>query len=299
MYNHPKQLAIIGPTASGKSALAIKIAKELDADILSLDSLAIYKEIDIASAKPTKEEMDGIAHYGIDLIYPNEPFDVTIYVQLYREVYKKAREKNRTLIIVGGTSFYLQTLLKGISNTPKLNKEEQAYIAHLLQDKQKAYELLLKIDPHYISKIASNDRYRIEKALAIYVASKIAPSLYFEQNPPQPIIEDRLPIYEISVEKEYLINRIEKRTAMMLQDGLVEEVSYLKEKYGVEPYCMKAIGIKETLDFIENKIDEKELVSLISIHTRQLAKRQNTFNKTQFKEKISGGCDSIYEEILR
>lgn len=93
MYNHPRQLAIIGPTASGKSALAIKIAKELDADILSLDSLAIYKEIDIASAKPTQEEMDGITHYGIDCIYPNEPFDVTIYVQLYREVYKRAREK--------------------------------------------------------------------------------------------------------------------------------------------------------------------------------------------------------------
>jgi tRNA dimethylallyltransferase len=299
MYNHPRQLAIIGPTASGKSALAIKIAKELDADILSLDSLAIYKEIDIASAKPTKEEMDGIAHYGIDLIYPDEPFDVTIYVQLYREVYKRAREKNRTLIIVGGTSFYLQTLLKGISNTPKLDEEEQAYIAHLLQDKQKAYELLLKIDPQYMSKIASNDRYRIEKALAIYVASKMAPSLYFEQNPPQPIIKDALPIYEISVEKEYLFNRIKKRTAMMLQDGLVEEVSYLKEKYGIKPHCMKAIGIKETLDFIENRIDEKELASLISIHTRQLAKRQNTFNKTQFKEKISGGCDSIYEEILR
>ncbi len=299
MYNHPKQFAIIGPTASGKSALAIKIAQELDADILSLDSLAIYKEIDIASAKPTKEEMDGITHYGIDIISPNEPFDVTIYVQLYREVYEKAREKNRTLIIVGGTSFYLQTLLKGISNTPKLNEEEQAYVADLLQDKQKAYELLLKIDPQYISKIASNDSYRIEKALTIYVASKMAPSLYFEQNPPQPIIEDALPIYEISVEKEHLLKRIEKRTEMMIEGGLVEEVSYLKEKYGITPHCMKAIGIKETLDFIENKIDQKELARLISIHTRQLAKRQNTFNRTQFKEKIRGECESIYEEIIR
>jgi tRNA dimethylallyltransferase len=299
MYNHPKQLAIIGPTASGKSALAIKIAKELDADILSLDSLAIYRQIDIASAKPTQEEMEGIIHYGIDLIDPNESFDVTIYIQLYNEIYKRVQTHDRPLIIVGGTSFYLQALLKGISNIPKLDEDGYAYVLHLLKDKQKAYELLLKVDPQYMSNIASNDSYRIEKALAIYVASNMPPSLYFKLNPPRPIIQDTLAIYEISIEKECLIDRIEKRTAMMIQNGLIDEVRFLEANYSRVPHCMKAIGIKETLDFLDGNIDQKKLAELISIHTRQLAKRQNTFNRTQFKEKIITNPENIYEKIMR
>ncbi len=103
--NKPKQLAIIGSTASGKSALAMDIAKRWDGIVLSLDSLAVYKEIDIVSAKPTPKEQEGIAHYGIDLLYPNEAFDVTIFMKLYQEVYKQAIKENKTLIVVGGSSF--------------------------------------------------------------------------------------------------------------------------------------------------------------------------------------------------
>ncbi|MBN2767983.1 MAG: tRNA (adenosine(37)-N6)-dimethylallyltransferase MiaA [Campylobacterales bacterium] len=298
MYNHPRQLAIIGPTASGKSALAIRIAKEIDADILSLDSLAIYKEIDIASAKPSYEEMDGVEHYGINLISVDEPFDVTIYMQLYKEIYEQSKAQKRTLIIVGGTSFYLKMLLDGISQTPKLTDDTRKQLEDMLRDISKSYDMLFQIDPQYMSKIARNDRYRIEKALSVYLASDLLPSLYFKKNPPQAIIKDILPIYEISIEKDYLFKRIEKRTEMMLQKGLIEEVYHLKEKYGIEPHCMKAIGIKETLDFLDDKIDQKELVELISIHTRQLAKRQNTFNRTQFKKKISAQNDTIYEKIM-
>ena len=298
MYEKPKQLAIIGATASGKSALAVRIAKKLDANILSLDSLALYKQIDIASAKPTKKEMGGITHYGIDLIYPNEPFDVTIYAKLYQKVYAQTKAQNRTLIIVGGTSFYLKTLLEGISQIPKLSEKEKNQVDLYLKDHQKAYDMLLQIDSQYMSKIASSDRYRIEKALCIYTATKMPPSLYFEQNPPKPVITETLPIYEIIMDKTLLAERIEKRTAEMIKNGLIDEIAFLKKKYGTEPNCMKAIGIKETLEFLEDKIDEKKLVELISIHTRQLAKRQNTFNKTQFKEKISGNSEMIFEDIL-
>jgi len=116
-----KQLALIGPTASGKTALSIKIAQQMNAYILSLDSLSIYKEIDIVSAKPTLEERAGIEHFGMDYLYPDESFDVTTFIKLYHEVHAKCLEDEKNLVIVGGTSFYLKMLIEGISELPSIS----------------------------------------------------------------------------------------------------------------------------------------------------------------------------------
>ena len=176
-----KQLALIGPTASGKTALSIKIAKQMNAYILSLDSLSIYKEIDIVSAKPTPEERAGIIHFGIDYLYPDESFDVTTFIKLYHDVHIQCLKDEKNLVIVGGTSFYLKMLIEGISELPAISNDTKEKTKSYLQELQKTYEWLFSLDKQYMSKLESNDPYRIEKALNIYLETGLTPTQYLKQ----------------------------------------------------------------------------------------------------------------------
>jgi len=297
--NNFLQFALIGPTASGKSALAIELAHKIDANILSLDSLAIYKEIDIASAKPSKEEQSGIQHFGIDEIQPNENFDVTTFVKLYKRAKERSIEENKNLIIVGGTSFYLNVLLKGISELPKISKESQEKSNQLLLNLPKAHAFLNELDPTYMRSIETTDRYRIEKMLNLYFEINQTPSNYFKNNPPKPTIKEKLPIYEIEVDRELLRERIKKRTKKMLEEGLIDEIFYLEKNYTRKPNCMKAIGIKEVLAYLDGVYDKKLMEEKIVTHTAQLAKRQRTFNRSQFQEKTLRSLKSLEELLLK
>ncbi|UCN00713.1 tRNA (adenosine(37)-N6)-dimethylallyltransferase MiaA [Sulfurimonas sp. SWIR-19] len=292
-----KQIAIIGPTASGKSDLAISVAQQTNACILSIDSLSIYKEIDIVSAKPSKEELAQIKHYGINELFVNEYFSVDIFIDLYKKVCLTCKEENKNLVIVGGTSFYLKSLLDGLSALPDINAEHRLHVKERLQDLQASYDFLTKIDTAYMQKIAPHDKYRIEKALLIYEASGITPSQWFNQNPPKPVITD-LQIYNIDVERDILRQRIEKRTQKMYKKGLIDEVCFLEQKYTRAPHAMGAIGIVEVLDFLDGKIEKDEMLSLIATHTAQLAKRQQTFNRTQFQNVTSAKLEDLPELIL-
>ena len=280
-----KQLALIGPTASGKTALAIELAHKTSANILSLDSLALYKEIDIASAKPSIIERDGIKHYGIDELFTNEPFDVTLFIDLYKKAKKESMQENKNLIIVGGTSFYLSALLNGISDLPSISKEAKEKSKELLVDTKLAHNFLNALDPKHMAQIKDTDAYRIEKMLNLYFQTKLTPSEYFKANPPLPTITDKLAIYEIDVDREVLRERIKKRTDIMIDTGLVDEVIYLEKKYTRQPNCMKSIGIKEVLAYLDGYYNKVEMKERIVIHTAQLAKRQRTFNKSQFQDK--------------
>ncbi|MBA1438635.1 MAG: tRNA (adenosine(37)-N6)-dimethylallyltransferase MiaA [Epsilonproteobacteria bacterium] len=292
-----EQLALIGPTASGKSDLAIKIAKKIDAYILSIDSLSIYKEIDIVSAKPSKEELKEVKHFGIDELFVNEYFSVDIFIDLYKQVSVTCNKEGKNLVIVGGTSFYLKSLLDGLSPLPKITEGIQENVTQKLKDLPSCYATLQKIDPDYMQKIAPNDRYRIEKALLIYEASNIAPSKWFTQNPPQPIIKN-LPIFNIDVEREVLRKRIETRTKKMYAMGLIDEICFLEAKYTRSPHAMGAIGIVEVLEYLDGKVDKEEMLLRISTHTAQLAKRQQTFNRTQFGDIVSAPLKNLKKIIL-
>jgi len=292
-----KQLAIIGATASGKTGASIAIASKLDAYILSLDSLSIYKEIDIASAKPTLQERQGIKHFGIDEIYPNEAFDVTQFIELYQRAYSQAQMDNRTLVIVGGSSFYLKMLIDGISDLPSISEATKTKTQEALKNLTKSYQMLLSLDSEYMSNIASNDRYRIEKALNIYFETGATPTEYFRANPPQSIIQGALPLYAIATDRAVLRERIKLRTYQMLQDGLIDEVCYLEKKYTRVPNPMKSIGIKETLDYLDGRYDKKMMIEKIITNTARLAKRQNTFNASQFEQKRVAGLEEIIATI--
>lgn len=291
-----KQLAIIGPTASGKSDLAIKTALKIDAYILSIDSLSIYKEIDIVSAKPSKEELNLVKHFGIDVLNPNDYFSVDIFIDIYENVKKLCEKDGKNLIIVGGTSFYLKSLLSGLSTIPTIDAQTIDNVKKELQNLQESYRLLSDADPEYMKNITSNDAYRIEKALLIYRASSLTPTKWFEQNPPKPIIEN-LEIYNIDVDRDVLRDRISKRTLKMLSMGLIDEVCILEQKYTRLPHSMGSIGIVEVLQYLDGKVTQEQMLSLISTHTAQLAKRQQTFNRTQF-ENITSAKLCELERIL-
>jgi tRNA dimethylallyltransferase len=293
-----KQLALIGPTASGKTALSIKLAQQMNAIILSIDSLSIYKEIDIVSAKPTLSEREGIEHFGIDYLYPNESFDVTTFIKLYHEVYTKASHEGKNLVIVGGTSFYLKMLLEGVSRLPSISERTKSEAKKHLLDLQKTYQWLYNLDPEYMGKIASNDPYRIEKALHIYLETSLLPSVYFEQFPPQPTITAPLPIYQIDTERDKLRERIALRTKLMVEDGLIDEICTLEKKYSRSPNCMKAIGIKETLAYLDGVYDKELLIEKITTNTARLAKRQKTFNNSQFNDVVKGSVEELGRKLL-
>ncbi|MGA1940006.1 tRNA (adenosine(37)-N6)-dimethylallyltransferase MiaA [Arcobacter sp. YIC-310] len=286
-----KEIAIIGSTASGKTGLSIEIAKKTDSIILSLDSLSVYKEIDIASAKPTKNERDNIIHFGIDEVYPNEEFDVIEFIKLYKKTKKYAQENNKNLIIVGGTSFYLKTLIEGMSIG--VNSKIKLDIPV-----DEAYDLLYSLDKEYMQKIEKNDKYRIEKAYAIYKDSKLTPTQYFKENPKKPIAPN-LKIFEILWDRDELRRRISLRTKQMIKDGLIDEVIYLENKYTREPNCMSSIGIIETLEYLDGKINKEQLEEKISLNTAKLAKRQNTFNKGQFENKTSNIIENLNSDIIK
>jgi len=279
--------ALIGPTASGKSDLAIKLAKKLNYEILSLDSLSIYKEIDIASAKPSKEELNEVKHYGINEIYPNEKFDVMKFI----EIYKKIPHKN--IIIVGGTGFYLKAMIEGISKMPTITEEIKKTA------KRMSYDDLKNIDPDYAKKISPNDTYRIQKGLEIYLATNMSPTQYFKQNPPQKILPN-IPIFEIEISRDVLRERIKKRTQKMFEMGIIDEVAYLEKKYRDRRLpALKAIGIKEVLDYFNGIYNKNQLKEKIITNTARLAKRQQIFNKTQFPQKISAPLEKLEEIILK
>ena len=286
-----KEIAIIGSTASGKTALSLDLASKTNSIILSLDSLCVYKDIEIASAKPTIEERGDIIHFGIDEVYPNEEFDVIKFIELYKKSKDYAIKNDKNLIIVGGTGFYLKALIDGLSQG--IDSKIKLDISSV-----EAYDILYSLDKEYMKRIERNDRYRIEKAYAIYKQTSLIPSEYFEKNQKIPVAKD-LKIFEILWDKAELKSRISKRTKIMINSGLIDEVIFLEKKYTRAPNSMSSIGIIETLEYLDGKFTKQELEEKISLNTAKLAKRQNTFNKGQLGDKTSNIIENLNSDIIK
>ena len=294
-----KEIAIIGPTASGKSGLSIEIAQLTDSIILSLDSLSVYKEIDIASAKPTLKERAGIKHFGIDEIYPNEQFDVIEFIDCYKKAKDYAKENTKNLVIVGGTGFYLKALCEGISGGIDITKQTQEQVKKMMLDLDAAYKYMYSNDKSYMQNISNNDTYRIEKALSIFIQTGLSPTEFFKQNPKKAVGRD-IELFEIIWDADELRQRIKERTKIMVSQGLIDEVIYLEKKYTREPNCMSSIGIVETLDYLDGKLTLQEMEEKIVINTARLAKRQRTFNRSQFEKNIvKNSLKELKKDILK
>ena len=283
------EFALIGTTASGKSDLALKIAKEFNGVILSLDSLSVYKEINIASAKPTALELESVKHFGINLIFPNEYFSVGEFIKEYERAKSYAQNLQIPLIITGGSGFYLKAMMSGLA--PKIGDIKCDL------NLEQIYELILKIDPEFGSKFSKNDKFRLEKWYSIYATTGEIPSKFLRENTAEPIISN-LQIFEILWDREVLRDRIKIRTEKMLENGLIDEAKYLFDKYGFETKSLNSIGLKECGEFLRGELGKNDLYEQICTHTAQLAKRQRTFNKSQFLEnKISQDLANLENSI--
>lgn len=287
-----KTVAIIGPTASGKTDLAHTLARQSGAVVLSCDSLSVFKTIDIASAKPAPDERAGIDYFGLDLVDPCGRFGAEEFAAEFLRAGAFCEAQNRPLIIVGGTGFYLKVLLDGLSPIPEIPRAVADRVAALLEDPAAAHAQLARLDPVYAGRIHSTDRYRIEKGLLIALASGEAPSIWFAAHPPKPLLQNAA-VFEVEWPVEILRGRIGLRTQKMLSSGLIDEVARLESLCPRNAQAMRSIGIAEVLDYFDGKVDKSELQTLIATHTAQFAKRQRTFNRGQFDTLITLPPESL------
>ncbi len=268
----------------------------MDAEIFSLDSLSIYKDINIASAKPSLKERKDIKHYALDHLNIDEKNNAQLFKTLLEDAMRVSSKE--VLLIVGGSSFYLKSILEGLSDTPKISGEEVVKIEREISTLTDPYAFLKSIDPNMAFKLHPNDTYRIHKALEIFYATHTPPSEYFKANPKKPF-EHAISLFALSMEKNALHNNIKQRTKNMLHLGLIEEIKALYAKYPKDSQPFKAIGVKESVLFLEKQLTLKELEETIISNTMKLAKRQNTFNKTQFNNLYAGSVKEVRHAILK
>ena len=274
-----KVIVICGPTASGKTALSIELAKKINGEIISCDSMQIYKDMNIGTAKPTKEEMQGIKHYMIDIISPDERYSVADYKKEAKKAIKEIISKGKVPIVVGGTGLYVDSLIYEI-DYPK-NKFDEKYREELEQEVEEQglnalYERAKEIDEEAIKKISPNDKKRILRILEIYHATgknKTEQEKESRKNEP----EFDYKVFALNMDREKLYDKINKRVDIMIDNGLIEEVENIYRKYNRFPTAMQGLGYKEVVDYIEKRLTKEEMIEKIKQETRRYAKRQLTW----------------------
>ena len=275
-----KILCIVGSTATGKSDIAIDIALKTGAEILSCDSLLVYKNLSIGTAKPSLEEQRGVVHHGIDLVEPNVVYNAGDFVRYARPILDRAVLENRPLLIVGGTGFYLKALLCGVWNAPPTQPEIRAKYDTTENSNQKLFEILREKDPEYSLKVQMNDRYRVIRALEIIEVTQEKLSESLNKRELQNSFNHEVKILGILRKKMELERRIQIRTNNMFSQGLVQECKTLFEQYGSDCKPFSSVGYFEVHEFLEGRMTLPECRERVFISTRQLAKKQMTFFKT-------------------
>ncbi len=296
----PKVIVIVGPTASGKTSLSIELAKQINGEIVSCDSMQIYKDMDIGSAKPTKEEMQGIKHYMIDEVLPTERFSVARYKKEAENAIEKILKKGKIPIVVGGTGLYANSLIYGIEyDDIKLDekyREELMEIAKTPEGLENLYQKAKKIDEKAIEKISPNDKKRIIRILEIYKATGKNKTEQEMESRKKEVKYD-YKVFAINIERPILYERINKRVDIMIAQGLMEEVKKIIKKYPELPTAMQAIGYKEIVEYLDNKITIEDAIEKIKQETRRYAKRQITWFKRIENIKWLDGLEETQNNI--
>ena len=261
----------MGPTASGKSLTAIEKAKELNGEIISADSRQIYKEFNIATAKPSLEEQEGVAHHLIDVISPDEGYTVAEFADSAQRIIKEITERGKTPIVAGGTGLYFRILLEDY-DLPRVAPNVELRNELETCDADKLYSMLEELDPVCAKMLHPNNKVKIIRALEVIKATGMPMSSLLRKK-----AESQFEVEWIGLnarDRQFLYNRIDKRTDMMIEKGLVDEAKCLYTKYGKIPSLMNTIGYQELIEHFEGKIDFDKAVSSIKQNTRRYAKRQ-------------------------
>lgn len=279
--NKPKVIVICGPTASGKTTLSIQLAQKINGEIISSDSMQIYKDMNIGTAKPDQQKMQGIKHYLLDFVEPNQRYSVADYKKDAENAIEDILQKGKVPIIVGGTGLYVDSLIYGIEY-PNIEFDEN-YRKELerrveKEGLEKLYEKAKKIDPQAMKKISRNDQKRILRVLEIYNATgKTKTEQEIESRKNEVKYDYR--VFAINMDREKLYDRINKRVDIMIQKGLIEEVENLLKKYNEFPTAMQGLGYKEVVEYIQGKVLKEDMIENIKRESRRYAKRQITWFK--------------------
>ena len=281
-----KIILISGPTASGKSKLAIDFAKKVNGEIINADSMQVYKELKILTARPIKENTNKIKHHLYGFQSVKNEFSTGQWLKLVKKKIKEIRNKNKIPILVGGTGLYFKALTDGLVKIPKIPNT----IRNKIRSKQKKmgqkkfYLKLLKLDKFVKNKIVSTDIQRSLRAYEVIYFTKKSIFEWYKKTKSQYKKDEFLKIY-IDFPKEQLVNKISKRVDQMIKDGVVEEVkNFEKLNLKNDNNLNKVIGIREIKDFIDKKTSFKEMKLNIVIKTRQYAKRQRTWSRGQMSD---------------
>ena len=270
-------IALLGPTATGKTALSIDIANEFDGEIVSCDSVAVYKGFDIGSAKPTKEERERAVFHLVDFADPKTTYNVGEFQRDSHRIIDDILKRGKLPILSGGSGLYAQAALEGIDKVPAIPADIREKVNSLIErDYEGAVKTFLEIDPKRASQTDLKNPRRVAKALEIYYTTGKAPSVVYEesQKPERPPYA----AFCLTADKDVLIDRINKRVDMMVKAGLFEETeALLKSGVPKDAQPMTSIGYRECVEFFEGLLTKEEAIEKIKISTRQFAKRQRTW----------------------
>lgn len=277
-------VVLAGPTAVGKSELSIELAKRIGGAVISADSIQVYKYMDIGSAKITKEEMQGVEHYLVDEFLPDEEFHVVKFQQYAKKYMEEIYRKGQIPILVGGTGFYIQAIVKDIDFSEQ--QCDEAYRHELeelaaLKGASYLHEMLKQVDEKSAKEIHANNVKRVIRALEYYHLSgeKISEHNEKERQKQSPY---NFAYFVLNDDREKIYEKIDRRVDVMLSRGLVDEVRRLKEMgYGKELVSMQGLGYKEILSYLDGELSYEEAVYILKRDTRHFAKRQLTWFKRE------------------
>lgn len=299
-----KLIVLTGPTAAGKSELSVQLAKRIGGEIISADSMQVYRGMDIGSAKITRQEMQGVPHHLIDVLDPSEPFDVVRFQSLARDAMRQIRERGHIPILVGGTGFYIQAVLYDVDFTRQ--EEDCGYRKELAKsDPALLHRMLEEADPEAARQIHPNNIKRTIRALEYFreTGRRISEHNEAERAKESPYRFAYFVLYE---DREILYDRINRRVDRMMEQGLEDEVRRLKAAGMTrDMVSMKGIGYAEMLQYLDGEIDLEEALRLIRRNTRHFAKRQLTWFRRERdvtwidRGRYDGDKDRILEEMLR
>ena len=275
------KILVLGVTASGKGKLAFELARDFGGEIISVDSMKIYKRMDIGTAKPGKEFRDIINHHLIDVVEPSQPFDVARFMELSTAAAEDIQSRNKPVISVGGTALYIKAMLYGLFEGPGTDESIRNQLKQqaLTDGMQKLYEQLQKADPAAAERIHPNDKKRIIRALEVYKLTGKPISHFQQQFDCEPVSDWK--IIGLRRDKQQESSRINQRVKRMIEQGLVDEVKgLLAEDKPLSKQALCAIGYAEIIDHLQGKMSLEDAIEKIKINTRYFAKHQRTWFKT-------------------
>ena len=299
MSKKPKVIVICGPTASGKTGLSIELAKKINGEIISCDSMQIYKDMNIGTAKPTVEEMQGIKHYMLDFVSPNKRYSVADFKKDAICAIETVLSHSKVPIVVGGTGLYVNSLVQNITYP---NIETDLEYRNYLEERAKKeglntlYEEAKNIDEEAMKSISQNDKKRIMRVLELYHQTGKTKTILEAESKLEPPAYNYI-VFAIDMEREKLYERINKRVDIMLEQGLIQEVENLVKKYETLPTAIQGLGYKEVISYLNGNLTKEEMIEKIKMETRRYAKRQLTWFRKDKSIKWLNGLMPVDENI--